>query len=401
MKKVLSMALILTFIISSSLLVSCSNNDTWQKGDIQNHPKNNLISMQKVQNERADNIKYGKDIYGIVDLKATKVDSQYLNRLSLSDLNDFMNFDDSTEWPKYLPKGFDPQKLMEEGKEKKLNLQKVHDKGYNGAGVGIAMIDQTLLVDHVEIKDNLKFYKAFSKEKEVASMHGVEMASIAVGKNVGVAPNADLYFVAEDCYDYETKEQDFTHAAEDILNIIELNKTLDNKIRVISFSSGYSSKYTEDGKIIKGSVELEEAIRKAEENNIEVLCLIPGNNINKFQSLTRTSYGDVKDFNIYKPYFYTNAPDDTLYVPTDKKTYASFLGEDKYAYDSWGGMSSIVPYVAGLYALACQADNSLTFEKFLEVADKTAYESECVSEEYGKQRFRIINPNAIIEELIN
>ena len=119
MKKVLSMALILTFIISSSLLISCSNNDTWQKGDIQNHPKNNLISMRKAQNERADNIKYGKDIYGIVDLKATKVDSQYLNRLSLSDLNDFMNFDDSTEWPKYLPKGFDPQKLMEEGKEKK------------------------------------------------------------------------------------------------------------------------------------------------------------------------------------------------------------------------------------------------------------------------------------------
>ena len=72
MKKVLSMALILTFIISSSLLISCSNNDTWQKGDIQNHPKNNLISMRKVQNERADNIKYGKDIYGIVDLKATK-----------------------------------------------------------------------------------------------------------------------------------------------------------------------------------------------------------------------------------------------------------------------------------------------------------------------------------------
>ncbi|MDU2995288.1 MAG: hypothetical protein E7B49_13645, partial [Clostridium sp.] len=228
MKKILSMSLILTFIISSCLLISCSNNDTWQKGYIQNHPKNNLISMQKIQNERADNIKYGKDIYGIVDLKTTKVDSQYINRLSLSDLNDFMNFDDLTEWPKYLPKGFDPQKLMEEGKEKKLNLKKVHDKGYNGAGVGIAMIDQTLLVDHVEIKDNLKFYKAFSKEKEVASMHGVEMASIAVGKNVGVAPNADLYFVAEDCYDYETKEQDFTHAAEDILNIIELNKTLEN-----------------------------------------------------------------------------------------------------------------------------------------------------------------------------
>ncbi|MDU5211600.1 MAG: hypothetical protein E6441_17940, partial [Clostridium sp.] len=187
MKKILSKKRISILILVACLLISCSSEDVWQKGYIQNHPKNNLTLMQKGQNERTDNIKYGKDIYGIIDLRTTKVDSQYLNRLSLSDLNDFMNFDDLTEWPKYLPKGFDPQKLLEEGKEKKLNLQKVHDKGYNGAGVGIAMIDQTLLVDHVEIKDNLKFYKAFSKEKEVASMHGVEMASIAVGKNVGVA----------------------------------------------------------------------------------------------------------------------------------------------------------------------------------------------------------------------
>lgn len=85
MKKILSMSLILTFIISSCLLISCSNNDIWQNGYIQNHPRNNITLMQKDQNERVDNIKYGKDIYGIIDLRTTKVDSQYLNRLSLSD----------------------------------------------------------------------------------------------------------------------------------------------------------------------------------------------------------------------------------------------------------------------------------------------------------------------------
>ena len=49
-------------------------------------------------------------------------------------------------------------------------------------------------------------------------------------------------------------------------------------------------------------MELNNAIRKARENNIEVLCLIPKNKINKFQSLTRISYTDVTDFNNYMPY---------------------------------------------------------------------------------------------------
>ena len=61
-------------------------------------------------------------------------------------------------------------------------------------------------MDHVEIKDNLKFYKALSREKDIAEMHGVAMTSIAVGKNIGVAPKADLYFVADDVYNFEQKK---------------------------------------------------------------------------------------------------------------------------------------------------------------------------------------------------
>lgn len=76
-------------------------------------------------------------------------------------------------------------------------MKKVHEKGYDGTGVGIAIIDNTLLGDHLEIKNNLKFYKSYSNENEIASMHGIAMASIAVGKNVGVAPNADLYYIAD------------------------------------------------------------------------------------------------------------------------------------------------------------------------------------------------------------
>ena len=71
----------------------------------------------------------------------------------------------------------------------KLNLKEVHEKEYDGTGIGIAVIDSPLLVDHTEIKDNLKFYQSYSDENQIAGIHGVAMASIAVGENVGVAPN--------------------------------------------------------------------------------------------------------------------------------------------------------------------------------------------------------------------
>jgi len=53
-------------------------------------------------------------------------------------------------------------------------------------------------------------------------MHGVAMASIAVGRNIGIAPKADLYFIADDFYNVEQKKVDFTKIADDILNIIEV-----------------------------------------------------------------------------------------------------------------------------------------------------------------------------------
>lgn len=400
MKKRLLLTLISNLILTTFVLVSCSDEDVWKLGFIENNPLANPTLVQDIQNNRSDNVKYEKNSDGYIDLRSTKVDSSYLDEITLTDLNNFTTFDTLTEWPEALPEGFEPEKLIEEGKERKLNLDQVHEKGYDGTGVGIAIIDQTLLVDHVEIKDNLKFYKSSRNDKEPASMHGVAMASIAVGKNVGVAPNADLYFVVDDSYNFELNERDVTHTAEDILNIIELNKSLDNKIRVISISSGYMDKDYPTAKKTKGADEMKEAIKKANESGIVVLCITPGNEIMRFVSLTSLSNENVDDFNNYKPSYDTLNPDNLLFVPTDKMTHASFTGENEYTYASIGGASSIVPYVAGLYAIACQVDSSITFEEFVQIADETAYEKDYISKEYGNQKIKIVNPNAIFEELI-
>ena len=107
------------------------------------------------------------------------------------------DFDTKTNWPKSLPDGFNPDSIMEIGKNPGLNVRKLHKAGITGKGIGIAIIDQNLLVDHYEYKDQLRMYEEIhAPKKSTAQLHGTAVASIAVGKIVGVAPEADLYYIS-------------------------------------------------------------------------------------------------------------------------------------------------------------------------------------------------------------
>ena len=53
-------------------------------------------------------------------------------------------------------------------------------------------------------------------------------------------------------------------------------------------------------------------------------------------------------------------PHAALWVPVGNRTLASHLGVSTYTYDVEGGMSWSVPYLAGLAALAFQADPNIT-----------------------------------------
>lgn len=78
---------------------------------------------------------------------------------------------------------------MELGKNPGLEIRELHKLGITGKGIGIGVIDQALLVDHVEYKEQLKLYEEIHSIDENAVMHGpADGASIAVGKSVGVAP---------------------------------------------------------------------------------------------------------------------------------------------------------------------------------------------------------------------
>lgn len=85
-----------------------------------------------------------------------------LSDVNLSDSYDLLleaAFDSKTVWPASLPNGFDPNAVMELYKDPGLNVKSLHHKGITGKGISIGIIDQPLLVEHEEYKDQLAYYE--------------------------------------------------------------------------------------------------------------------------------------------------------------------------------------------------------------------------------------------------
>jgi hypothetical protein len=338
---------------------------------------------------------YDPDSNGMWQLDLRSSD---LTNLDLSGrLNDLLNanFDSKTQWPDKLPEGFDPQMIMELGKNPGLGIRELHKKGITGKGIGIAIIDQGLLVDHVEYKEQLKMYEEIHCADEEAQMHGPAVASIAVGKTVGVAPEADLYYIAETHGTFKDGggfEWDLSWVAKSIDRIVEINKTLpkEEKIRVISISLGV-------GGNMNGYEQVFDSIEKAKQEGIYTVYV----GSNPYFGLGRDplkSPDDITSFTIedsWKNYIYEN---NLLLVPMDYRCTASPTGADDYVFYKKGGVSWTVPYIAGLYALACQVNPDTTSETFWREAFST---SDTISVDNSSQEklIKIVNPIKLIEKI--
>ena len=320
----------------------------------------------------------------------------------------YTTYDSKTKWPENLPEGFEPEKVMEIYKNPGLNIRELHSQGITGKGVGIAIIDQTLLVDHEEYKDRIKLYEENEDAgKYEAQMHGPAVASIAVGKTVGVAPEADLYYIAGDFGTYENNnfEYDFSLLAKNIDRILEVNDDLPdaNKIRVISMSIGWSKNQ-------KGYNEITEAVNRAKEAGILVVSSSIEETFGyRFHGLGKYPMADADDFDSYKPgsWWEDNAEKilknnngSILLAPMDFRCTAAPNGTNDYVVYSSGGWSWTIPYIAGVYALACQANPDITYDEFWNIAletGKTVMIEGSGGQEYAMEK--IINPVGIIERL--
>jgi subtilisin family serine protease len=339
-----------------------------------------------------------------------------LSHLDLRDrLDDLLNssFDTRTKWPSVLPVPFDPVKVMELGRRPGLGLEELHRKGITGKGVGIAILDQAILVEHEEYKDRIRCYEEIHCLDHVASMHGPAVATIAVGKTAGVAPGADLYYIGESHYDGITAgtiDWNLSYLARAIDRVLEINATLPRtgKIRVISISLAWR-------KDRKGWEDVAASVEKARKAGVFVAsCSMPETYGFFLLGMGRDPLADPGDWSSWGPGRYwagdffegktaalfSTAPDrgtPILMVPMDSRTVASPSGPGDYIFYRVGGLSWAVPYVAGLYALVCQVRPDITPESFWELAVKTGRTTRVSRDGHAYEFGVIADPRALIE----
>jgi hypothetical protein len=273
-----------------------------------------------------------------------------------------LSFDSLTTWPPpaLLPEGFDPAAILEAGYSPGLGVRKLHESGIDGRGIGLAIIDQPLLREHVEYKDAFAKYEAVEVEGVPPQMHGPAVASIAVGKTCGVAPGASLYYFAVPMW----KWLEDTPWSELLERIVALNQTLKDtpKIRVVSISLGAFSERP-------NLARWQEAVRKANEAGVLVVTCDP--TFLHLGTLKRKENRRGEEPDDYERGRYS-APMAELYAPAGNRAIASPQGAKVFTYDRTGGMSWTVPYLAGLAALAWQVEPGLRPDQVVQLWRQTA-----------------------------
>jgi subtilisin family serine protease len=324
-----------------------------------------------------------------------------------------IEFDTETVWPEKekLPKNFTPEKLLEESKNPGLGIRELHKQGITGQGVVVAIIDQKLDIGHPEYKDSIIDYTEYGEaKKENISMHGPAVASLLVGKDCGVAPEAKLVYKAV------PSGRSFLSEAQALNDIIESNKNAprNEKVRVVSCSIGYITEKPEPGlnewiEILKKAKEEGIFVVDVGGNQIDVLFSgggSPGdkNNFESYLSWLREDEGvdeilkklkdditNISEINLRKKIKeHLNKRKKEIIVPSDYRTMASSWSKNgQYMYNGRGGISWSVPYLAGLFALILQVNPNIKREEIAEIINESAT--------VNKNGLRIINPKSIID----
>ncbi len=319
----------------------------------------------------------------------------------------YAGFDSRTIWPapEKMPVEFDWKQIMDLGTNPGLGILSLHAHGITGRGVNIAIVDQPLLVEHQEYANRLRLYEEINVDPSTpAQMHGPAVASIAVGETVGVAPQANLYYIATFAFDQSARtldKRDFRFYAQAVRRIVEINRQLPEgqKIRVISTSVGWAPNEA-------GYDEITSAVQAAKADGI----LVTSSSLEqtygfRMHGLGRSPLADPDRFESYEPGLFwarqlpADGITDRLLIPMDSRTVASPGGADEYAFFRSGGWSWITPFIAGVYALAVQVDPSITPERFWAVAMATGRTMEVERDGKRVPFGPILDPVALIKAL--
>lgn len=163
-----------------------------------------------------------------------------------------------------------------------------------------------------------------------------------------------------------------------------------------------------------------EAVNNAKEQGIFVISSSLENTYGyKFSSLCRNPLKDPKLASSYEPglfwanKYYENYKEssskvggsnsindsEALLVPMDSRTTASSTGIDDYVFYREGGWSWPIPYMAGVYALACQSKPDITPDIFWSKALETGDIIKVLNNSKEYELRKIVNPIRLIDEI--
>lgn len=149
-------------------------------------------------------------------------------------------FIDHGKFSAYAEDNLSNTEALEWAKDPGMGIRKLHEQGYTGKGVNIAYIGQPFGdTDHDELRHiKVHYYQDIAVkngcELNTADIPGRAIISNLAGKNIGIAPNAEYYYVAN-----PTARKDQNTDAEALRQIIAINKKLpkDKKFKIVGLGT--------------------------------------------------------------------------------------------------------------------------------------------------------------------
>lgn len=256
------------------------------------------------------------------------------------------------------------------------DIQELHNQGITGAGINVAVIDQGFPTVHDEFKECLKDYKDYQTNSH--SFHGITVISSLAGKNLGVAPNANIYF-------YGIREAKQNLICEDTIkalkDIYERNINGEN-IRIVSIS-GYAHTLSSEFESIKENLKSQDCyIIDSPTFGKKLTC------INERTIDGKTTY--------YYSEWQQEKPENLSFLKS--RIAVPFSGvsplwntEHDYKIGGDTSYSWVIPRLSGIFALCLQLKPDMTLDEL----ENLIVETKTVTEE----GITIINPRGIIEKL--
>lgn len=335
-----------------------------------------ISTIQPISSEESKPEPYSNHIFQNTDLRKYNFANDY-------DLVTKFDYSLETKWPSKnkLPKNFDPLEFMEWAKNPGLGLKELHSYGLTGKGVSIAYVDQNISkkahpeLEEIDLHYFENVFRNYVKGNVEASMHGPAVLSLMAGKDIGVAPEATIYFEANPAWLRDQRSH-----ADCIRDLIKINNELpvDKKFKVIGFSDNIDSSES-------NSEDFQLAVEEAKKAGIYVLFC------GGFKVVSAEPMSDRDNPNNYTPVLWKGEKviyeENQLYIPTDR-TYAA--SQKDYQKSAIGGLSWTTPYIIGLMAIGWQINPDLSVEQLLDMMVTSAYKFD------GIQRGGLINPKGYV-----